>query len=248
MPKGKATIHGGEIFRPELGEFDLFPALVALGRLDELPPSREAISAARELLRDHLELYIGKHYGAALVTATVRQTAKNRVSGSARRLGRHPDDLGLRDDLRDEIATLDLNGKSELARVLSAHDRESGQSRSYIWLRNYLTSRQPITPERISTILAVADFAEVKTQASWKDPFLIDLVGAAAPVWKELSGRSAFHQSENTPRHRKRYPFAKWLDRIVDAASEGQIEVHEGTVVDALRALKIRPVPQPTAS
>jgi hypothetical protein len=248
MPKGKAIIHGGQILRPELGEFDLFPALVAVGRRDELPPSIDAISKAREQLRDQLELYLGKHYGADLVTATVRQTRKNRVRGSARRLARHPDDLDLRADLRKEISTLDLNGKSELNRALNAHDREVGQRRSYLWLGRYLYSKQPIAPDRILTLRAVAAFADAKTRASWKDPFLPDLVWAAAPIWKELSGRSAFHQSENTPLHRKRYPFAKWLDRIVDAASEGKIEVHEGTIVDVLRALKNRPVPGPTVS
>jgi hypothetical protein len=248
MPKGKAVIHGGQILRPELGVFDLFPALVAVGRLDDLPPSLEAISAAREQLRDHLELYIGKHYGAVLVTATVRQTSKNRIRGAARRLARHPDDLDLRDVLKDEIATLDLNGKSELIRALNAYDRAVGQRRSYLWLRSYLTSRRPIASDRIPTLRTMAEFADVKTGASWKDPFLLDLVRAAAPIWKELSGRSAFRQSENTSLHRKRYPFAKWLDRIVDAASDGEIEVHEGTIVDALRALKIRSVPGPTVS
>ena len=248
MPRGKAINYGGQIFRPDLQDFNVFPELVAAVRADEKAPSPEAISAARERLRDPLEVYIGKHRGVDLVTATVRQTAKNRVRGCARRLARSPDDLNLRERLREEIATLDLNGKFELSRALARHDEATGQRWSYVWLQRFLYSTLPIVTGRDATLDAAAQFAAIKTPASSKDPFLRDLVHAASPVWKELTDRGVFHQREVGPKLRKRYPFAKWLDRIIDAATDGQLEVHEGSIVDALSALKIRSVARPPKS
>jgi hypothetical protein len=244
MPKGKATVRGGLISRPELGPFEMFPGLLARGRRDGVAPSEATVDVAREQLREALEVYIGQHRGAVLVTATVRRKSKKWVAACAAGLRGAPNEQSARNDLQGAIDALDLNARDQLARFLNAYDRKSGTNGSYVWLRAFLNYGIPMPLEQLPLLAALEKFGATETTASWRDPFLPDLVRAAEPIWKEATGRSPFYQADEGPQLRKRYPFATWLHRVVDAASQGELEVPMGTVVDVLRASrKNRPVP-----
>src|SRR5688500_6809423 len=103
MPRGKAVVHGVLISRQVLGDFDLFPQILAEVRRDQTAPASAQISTMREQLRDAVEVYVGAHEKAELVTATQRQQAKAQLRGCARRVMRAMADMALREQLLDSI-------------------------------------------------------------------------------------------------------------------------------------------------
>jgi hypothetical protein len=230
MPRGKASIGGALIRRPQLEALDLFPTLLAEAHLKRTAPTATSLASAQTVLCDAVEVFIGSHRGTVLVTATVREKVKAEIGRCALRLARSPNEVSLRRHLLQAIASLDLGGRDALHKHLTAHGRRVGRRAGIAWLERWLRSTLPVPPVDVTAIQAVAEFAAVRVIASWRDPFLPRLVRVASPVWTDLTGRTPLAQDGE-----KNFLFAQWLWRIVDEASDGEVEARPSTVVDILR-------------
>jgi hypothetical protein len=172
------------------------------------PPDAAAIWELRRRLRDAFRRYrVDCAQGHPTATELRKDVAE--VVRAARNFIKTPS-LELADKLLDRLE-LDWNTQAAVRKWLGVRPLWSRYKRE---LRNlYAKCALPGKPA-LCTLIQIARI-DPKNLApepgSWRDPVLFRLVFVLAPLWEEVTGRTAA-QSKDRIEQSKEFPFAEWLE------------------------------------
>lgn len=231
MPGGKAISSGGMIRRPNLADLDIATEKLLHYRLKSRKLAFRSPAEIREQVREAVEVYIGSHLGTQVATVTERNRILSKISVAANKLVAGADERHWRAKLSDAVRLLDVNGRSDLHRSLTAAARGGPEAaagtRGIIRLLQIGDPRYPSEPGDTWLIRQTATIAGRRPfRQKGADPFLRYLVMTLAPLWTEVTGRTALSELTNdalingaeTPA--TEYPFAIWLDALVTSGIE----------------------------
>jgi hypothetical protein len=121
--------------------------------------------------------------------------------------------------------------------------RASGlASRDWLTMKKDLRSMSASAPPSDDLAVLVAGLSEididavVPTGAKWRDPGLVRLVLALAPIWRRVTGRSDKLVSVDRSNDEKRNFFAEWLNQAQRAIGVQETPVRQ--INDVLRSQK----------
>jgi len=265
MPAGKAPIRGATGFLVKLPHSVSARSLLAF-RLPRLgPPSVAEIKYWRGKVREAVSRYVGFSRSTVIVTGTVRSAVLRKIQTAAKRLvmalTKNGDTLPWANRLLRRLET-DVATRDVVHRQLRDHGgtllelQDLLKRLTWVGIMSRAGGAQHVVVQRVEAKLdkqrliellrGLADVAErSKAKASWTNPLLVMLIQDLSETWTRATGRSTL--STYPASDRKDFLFPEWVERIVSAALNCPTEtVHEGSVVDIVRALN-RQNPAPPA-
>ncbi len=195
-------------------------------------PKAATIKEWRQRLREAFKRYrvdCGRHHP----TATELRESLQRIRTAARRYASEGD-LHRADKLLERLEA-DKNVEKIIRQSLWTADLNwPGFKRE---LRDvYAVRATPTGSVDVAKRIAEIDIEElVPEPGPWRDPALFKLVSVVAPIWEEVTDRTAALVSPDND-DRKRCPFAEWLGSMLELI--GQPRPSVGSVVDIVRAQK----------